>query len=191
MAIPLHQLAARNPDSGLLNVIVDTPKGSRNKYKYDEKDGLWRLSKVLPLGASFPFDFGFIPSTRGGDGDPLDVLVLSDEPAFPGCIMPARLIGILEAEQTQEGKTIRNDRLIAVLETPSNPPAFRALEELSPQRLAEIEHFFISYNEMEGRQFKPLGRHGPERAQKVMEAALRGRVPARRGSGKARRRSKK
>jgi inorganic pyrophosphatase len=84
MTFLLHQLPARQPDSGLFNVIVDTPKGSRNKYKYDEKQGLWRLSKVLPLGASFPFDFGFIPSTRGEDGDPLDalVLVLSMSPPF-------------------------------------------------------------------------------------------------------------
>jgi inorganic pyrophosphatase len=120
MAVLLTQLPAWNPDSGLLNVVVDTPKGHRNKYKYDETQGLWRLSKVLPLGASFPFDFGFVPSTRGEDGDPVDVLVLLDEPSFPGCIVPARLIGILEAEQTQEGKTIRNDRLVAVVETPYN-----------------------------------------------------------------------
>jgi inorganic pyrophosphatase len=122
------------------------PKGRRNKYKYDEAQGQWRLSKVLPLGASFPFDFGFIPSTRGEDGDPVDVLVLLDEPAFPGCVVSARLIGILEAEQTQGGKTVRNDRLVAVVETPYNPPALHTLQELSPQCLAEVEHFFIAYN---------------------------------------------
>lgn len=191
MAVLLHQIAARNPDSGLWNVIVDTPKGSRNKYKYDEADGLWRLSKVLPLGASFPFDFGFIPSTRGEDGDPLDVLVLLDEPAFPGCIVPARLIGILEAEQTQEEKTIHNDRLVAVIETPYNPPAFHTLEEMNPQDLIEIEHFFVSYNQMEGREFRPLGRHGPERAQQVMEAAMWPRVSGHRGASKSRSRAKK
>ena len=191
MAISLHQVAARNQDSGLWNVVVDTPKGSRNKYKYDEKDGLWKLSKVLPLGASFPFDFGFIPSTRGEDGDPLDVLVLLDEPAFPGCIVPARLIGIFEAEQTQAGKTIRNDRFVAVIETPYNPPAFQSLEELHPQALAEIEHFFISYNQMEGRQFRPLGRHGPDRAQKMMETAMLSHTPVRKGAGKSRNRAKK
>ena len=191
MAALLTQLPAWNPDSGLLNVVVDTPKGRRNKYKYDEAQGLWRLSKVLPLGASFPFDFGFIPSTRGEDGDPVDVLVLLDEPAFPGCIVPARLIGILEAEQTQEGKTIRNDRLVAVVETPYNPPAFHTLQELSPQCLAEVEHFFIAYNHMEGRQFKPLGRHGPEKAQAALEAALLGRARVRSGAGKSRSRSKK
>jgi inorganic pyrophosphatase len=187
----LHQIAARNPESGLWNVVIDAPQGSRNKYKYDEAEGLWRLSKVLPLGASFPFDFGFIPSTRGEDGDPLDVLVLLETPTFPGCIVPARLIGLLEAEQTQTGKTIRNDRFVAVIETPFNPPAFRALEEMSAQSLAEIEHFFISYNQMEGRQFTPLGRHGPERAQQVMEAALHPRAAGRRGARKVRSRATK
>ena len=186
MMTPLTQLPARNPDSGLLNVIVDTPKGSRNKYKYDEEHDLWRLSKVLPLGASFPFDFGFLPSTRGEDGDPVDVLVLLDEPAVPGCVVPARLIGVLEAEQTQAGKTIRNDRLVAVVETPYNPPLFQSLEEMSPQSLDELEHFFISYNQMEGRQFKPLGRHGPEKARKILEAAMSQRAPVRRGTEKPR-----
>jgi inorganic pyrophosphatase len=152
--------------------VVDTPKGSRNKYKYDAKAGIWRLSKVLPLGASFPFDFGFVPCTRGGDGDSMDVLVLSEESAFVGCVMPARLIGVLEAEQTENGKTERNDRLVAVIETPHNPPPFRSLEELGKQRIEEIEHFFISYNEMEGREFKSLGQRGPERAKAILDAAL-------------------
>jgi inorganic pyrophosphatase len=185
MGTPLHQLPTRNPDSGLLNVIVEAPKGCRNKYKYDEQHGLWRLSKVLPLGASFPFDFGFLPSTRGEDGDPVDVLVLLDEPAFPGCIVPARLIGVLEAEQTQAGKTIRNDRLVAVVETPYNPPPFQSLAEMSVQCLDELEHFFISYNQMEGRQFTPLGRHGPEKAQEVLEAVLLASTPERRGAGES------
>ena len=191
MTTLLHQLPTWNPDSGLLNVIVDTPKGCRNKYKYDEEHGLWRLSKVLPLGASFPFDFGFLPSTRGGDGDPVDVLVLLDEPAFPGCIVPARLIGVLEAEQTQEGKTVRNDRLVAVVETPYNPPLFHSLEEMSPQSLDELEHFFISYNQMEGRQFKPLGRHGPEKARQAVEAAMVERSPAGGGVSESHNRAKK
>jgi len=113
----LSQLPARDAASGLLNVVVDSPKGSRNKYKYEEDSGLWRLSKVLPLGMTFPFDFGFVPSTRGQDGEPLDVLILLEEPAFPGCVVPARLIGVLEAEQTEDGRTVRNYRLLAVLET--------------------------------------------------------------------------
>src|SRR3954463_14122202 len=90
--------------SGLLNVVVETPKGSRNKYSFDEESGLFVLKGVLPSGAYFPYDFGFIPSTKGGDGDPLDVLVLMDEPAFPGCLLSARLIGVIEARQTEKGK---------------------------------------------------------------------------------------
>ncbi|HEY7159259.1 MAG TPA: inorganic diphosphatase [Gemmataceae bacterium] len=173
MATSIHELPPVDPDSGRLNVVVDTPKGSRNKYKFDEQNGQWRLSKVLPQGLSFPYDFGFLPSTQGEDGDPLDVLLFMDEPTFPGCIVPARLIGILEAEQTEDGKTIRNDRLVAVVETPYNPAEFHSLEEVSRQRLDEIEHFFVSYNQMEGRQFKPLARRGADQAQKLLEKATK------------------
>src|SRR5918912_4248095 len=95
-------------DGGELNVIIETPKGSRNKFDYDEETGLFKIGGVLPAGASFPFDFGFVPSTVGGDGDPLDVLVLMDDPAFPGCLVAARLIGVIQAEQTEkDGKTER------------------------------------------------------------------------------------
>jgi len=174
MAIALNKLPARDSETGRFNVVVDTPKGSRNKYKYDEKAQIWRLSKMLPLGASFPFDFGFIPSTKAEDGDPVDVLVLSEEPAFAGCVLPAVLIGIIEAEQTEKEKTVRNDRLIAVIETPHNPPPVRSLEELGEQRLAEIEHFFVAYNEMEGREFKVIRRRGAKEAEAMLESALIG-----------------
>ncbi len=169
----LLELEAKEPKSDLLRVVVETPKGSRNKFKYDEKLGIFTLHKVLPLGAFFPYDFGFVPSTRGDDGDPLDVLVVMDEPAFPGCVVPARLLGVIEAKQTAKGKTTRNDRLIAVLETPVNPPEVRSLEEWSKTRLDELEHFFISYNEMEGRQFKPIGRQGPKRALELLDEGIR------------------
>ncbi|HEY7428313.1 MAG TPA: inorganic diphosphatase [Gemmataceae bacterium] len=174
MATSVNELPTVDPESGRLNVVVDTPKGSRNKYKFDEQHGQWRLSKVLPQGLSFPYDFGFLPSTRGEDGDPVDVLLLMDEPAFPGCVVSARLIGVLEAEQTEDGKTVRNDRLVAVVETPYNPAEFHSLEEVSRQRLDEIEHFFVSYNQMEGRQFKPLGRRGADHAWELLAEATEG-----------------
>src|SRR5262249_30782823 len=155
-----------------LNVVIDTPKGSRNKYKFDEPSGQWCLSKVLPQGACFPFDFGFVPSTAADDGDPLDVLLVADEPVFTGCVVPARLIGVLEAEQTEKGKTIRNDRLIAVVETAYNPPRYRALEEVESRLLDEIEHFFTAYNRAEGREFRPLGRGGPDRASELLKQAM-------------------
>jgi len=179
MIAHISKLPAVDPETGRLNVVIDTPKGCRNKYKFDERNGLWRLSKMLPQGMSFPCDFGFIPSTRGEDGDPIDVLVFMDEPAFLGAIVPAQLIGVLEAEQTEDGKTIRNDRLVAVIETPFNPAEFRSLDDVNRQRVEEIEHFFVSYNEAEGRRFKPLARRGPDRARELLDQASRGRRTSR------------
>src|SRR4051812_24026807 len=101
----------------LVDAVIETPRGCRNKFKYDEEADGYRLGSVLPSGLSFPYDFGFFPKTRAQDGDPLDVLILMDESAFPGCIVTTRLIGVLEAEQTEKKKTVRNDRLIAVAES--------------------------------------------------------------------------
>src|SRR6202035_280241 len=98
----------------LCKAIIETPKGRRNKFDYDPHFGLFKLGGVLPEGLAFPFDFGFIPSTLGDDGDPLDVLVLMDEPAHVGCLLDVRIIGVIEAEQTKGGKTEVNDRLLAV-----------------------------------------------------------------------------
>src|SRR5690242_12726155 len=191
MATPVNELPAVDPDSGRLNVVVETPRGCRNKYKYDAEHGQWRLSKVLPQGMSFPSDFGFIPSTQAEDGDPLDVLLLMDEPAFPGCVVPARLIGVLEAEQTEKGKTVRNDRLVAVVETPYNPAEYHSLEEVNRQRLDEIEDFFVAYNKVEGRQFKPLARHGADRGRELVQRATRRPGTEVNGAGRSRGRARK
>ncbi len=169
---PLSSLDAFAPDSTDLHVIIETPQGSRNKFSYDEEHGLFKLGGVLPAGASFPFDFGFVPSTVGGDGDPLDVLVLMDAPAFPGCLVVSRLLGVIEAEQTEDGVTERNDRLIAVASKARNHREMQSLAQLSDNLVAEIEHFFVSYNESKGKEFKPLGRFGPERARRVVEAGI-------------------
>jgi inorganic pyrophosphatase len=173
MATPWTKLEPTDRDTGKVRVVVEAPMRSRNKYKLDEDFGLFVLDKVLPLGASFPFDFGFIPRTQGEDGDPLDVLLLGDEPTFPGCVVLARLIGVVEAEQTDKGETVRNDRLIAATDVRYHPAAFESLEQLGKGRVDEIEHFFISYNHIEGRQFKPIGRHGPARAQRLLEEGIR------------------
>lgn len=156
-------------ETGYVNAIIDTPKGSRNKFKYDEQLRLFKLGGPLPLGNVFPFDFGFIPSTKGEDGDALDILVLMDEPAFPGCLVPAKLIGIIEAEQTEAGETMRNDRLIAVAADSHNHSGIRFLGDLPANLLHEIERFFISYNETKGKKFKVLDHHGPERALDLVE----------------------
>src|SRR5919112_451298 len=161
-------------DEGDLNVVIETPKGSHNKYNYDAKTGLFKLGGVLPAGASFPFDFGFVPSALGGDGDPLDVLVLMDEPAFTGCLVHVRLVGVVEAEQTErDGETTRNDRLIGVAADSRLLGRVRTLEHLGPDLLEEIEHFFVSYNDIKGKVFKPLGRFGPERARELVAEGMK------------------
>jgi inorganic pyrophosphatase len=169
---PIDALDAFDAESGDLNVIIETPKGSRNKFKYDEAHHLFKLGGVLPAGAVFPFDFGFVPATLGGDGDPLDVLLLMDEPAFAGCLVAARLIGVIEAEQTEDGQTERNDRLIAVAADSRNHRDVRALDQLNANLLDEIEHFFVSYNAAKGKEFKPQGRSRPDRARELVEEGI-------------------
>jgi len=167
----LDRLAAFDPDSGELNAVIDTPQGSRNKFKFDEQHRLFKLSGVLPAGAVFPYNFGYVPGTQGGDGDPVDVLVLMDEPVFVGCLVPARLIGAIEAEQTEEGKTTRNDRLIAVAADSHNHRDVRSLSDLNDHLLQEIEHFFVSYNSVKGKRFRPLGRVGAREAERMVRKA--------------------
>ncbi|MFL6540762.1 MAG: inorganic diphosphatase [Chthoniobacterales bacterium] len=169
----LSKLPLFDKETGNLLVIVDTPKGSRNKFAWDEKRRLFELTGILPAGAVFPYDFGFIPKTRGGDGDPLDVLILMDEPAFTGCLVATRLLGVIEAEQTEKGKTQRNDRLIAVSASSRTNGHLKTLGDLNDKLIDEIEHFFISYNAAKGKKFKPLGRFGPERARKLVMKSKR------------------
>ncbi len=160
-------------ESGELNVIVDTPKGSRNKYKFDEDLGLFRLGGVLAVGHTFPFDFGYIPGTLGGDGDPLDVLILMDEPAFVGCLIQSRLIGVIEARQTEDGKTEVNHRLIGVAANARAHSDVKSLNDLNKTLIDEIEHFFVSYNEAKGKKFELLGRGGAQKAKRIVEEGIK------------------
>jgi inorganic pyrophosphatase len=177
-AIRLHKMNFEamppfDPKSGAVHVIIDTPKGNRNKFSWSEKWKLFEMSGVLPAGAIFPFDFGFIPRTRGGDGDPLDVLVLMDEPGTVGCLVRTRLLGVIEAEQTEEGETSRNDRLIGVAVKSRIDSDYKTLDDLSEKLVDEIEHFFVSYNAAKGKKFEPLGRFGPERARQLVKQSMR------------------
>ena len=160
-------------EHGTLLVVIDTPKGSRNKFAFDDELGVFMLGGVLPAGAVFPFDFGYVPRTRAGDGDPVDVLVLMDEPAFVGCVVPARLIWVIEAEQTEAGETTRNDRLLAVAKSSRNHRDVRTVNDLHGNLVDEIEHFFVSYNESKGKEFRVLKRGGARRAETVLKGAMR------------------
>jgi inorganic pyrophosphatase len=160
-------------DGNYLNAVIETPMGSHAKYSYDPATRLFKLSTILPAGAVFPYNFGFVPSTRGADGDPLDVLVMMDAAAHPGCLIPSLLIGVIEAEQTEKnGKSERNDRLIAVASHCPTYGQVQSIDELCGQLVAQIEYFFVAYNKVHGKKFKPLGRHGPKRAQRLVQLGI-------------------
>jgi inorganic pyrophosphatase len=142
---------------GLLQVIVETPAGSRNKFAYDPEQGIFALKKVLPAGMVFPYDFGFLPKTIAPDGDPIDVLLLMDEPAFPGCAVRARLVGVIEGEQLDGKDKIRNDRLVAVAEVNHQYANIKRLKDLPGKWMKEVQDFFVNYHSLEGKKYRLLG----------------------------------
>ena len=171
--IPLNRLPPYDAAGRHWRVVVETPGGSRNKYKYVEELSAFILDGILPEGMSFPYDFGFLPATLAADGDPLDVLLLMDEPAFSGCVVPSRLIGVFEAEQTErDGKVLRNDRLVAVPVKCRPCSDYSSLLDVNGDRLHEIGEFFVSYNRVRGRQFRVLDVAGPQRAEALARAGL-------------------
>jgi inorganic pyrophosphatase len=169
-----HRLQTYSDDSKkTVYTVVETVRGSRNKYKWDAELEAFTLSGVLYAGASFPYDFGFVPSTLAEDGDPVDVLLLMDEAAFVGAVVAARVVGVIEAEQTEERETTRNDRLIAVAEKSQLYRDVQTLDDLSEAVLDGIVHFFVSYNAFRGKTFTPLGRYGPKRAAVLIDEGVR------------------
>lgn len=134
-----------------MDIIVETPKGSQQKYTFDKTARLFRFSKVLAPGLVFPFDFGFIPGTQGEDGDPLDVMVLSEYQGFPGCIMDVRIVGCLPAVQTNAKRSYRNDRYIGILEQSTAYDRIMSLEELPAALIDGIKLFFSTYLQAEGK----------------------------------------
>ena len=159
-------------DDPLLHVVVETPQGSRHKLAFDERLGLFRVKKVLPLGLAFPFDFGFVPSTRAGDGDPLDVLVLLDGPTAPGVLVEVRAVGVIQAEQCEgEGPITRNDRVIAVAPVSPRHRDVRALDDLGARTVEEIERFLVSYQAALGTTVVLQGRGDAAAARALAQAA--------------------
>lgn len=160
----------KRKEEGSINVVIETPKGSRNKYNWDEEEKVFWLKKILPAGAVFPFDFGFIPATKGEDGDPIDVLVIMDEPAFPGCWLECRIIGALKAKQTErDGSVVQNDRFIGVSVLSHLYKGLKDIDALNSNLREEIQQFFISYNSLAGKIFKPEGWADKNEARTLIE----------------------
>jgi inorganic pyrophosphatase len=154
-------------------IVVETPKGRRNKFDYDPEIQAFTLGGLLAEGLSFPYDFGFIPSTLGEDGDPLDVMILMDEPAHVGCVLQVRIVGVIEAEQTEDGKKTTNDRLIAVAVHSYNHENIRSISEINKSIIDQVGEFFVTYNKSRGKRFKVIGTHGPSRAMKLVEEGIK------------------
>ncbi|HEY4676287.1 MAG TPA: inorganic diphosphatase [Candidatus Angelobacter sp.] len=154
-----------------VQVVIETPKGSRNKYAWDPDQQIFALKKVLPEGMAFPYDFGFIPSTKGEDGDPIDILVLMDQPVFTGCLVKTRLIGVIEGQQTEKGKSHRNDRLLAVAESSHTHSDINSINDLNKELLKELERFLVNYHSNDGTEFKVLARRGPNAATACLKNA--------------------
>lgn len=158
---------------GNIQVVIETPRGSRNKYAFDPEQRMFQLKKVLPEGMAFPHDFGFVPSTKADDGDPVDVLILMDEPAFPGCLLKARLIGIIEGIQSEDGKKERNDRLLAVAASSHTHSDVKSIDDLNQSMLKELEKFLVNYHLNDGEKFKVLACKGPQAAAKHLKQKKR------------------
>ena len=159
---------------GSVNVVVETPRGSQAKFKYDPETGAIMLSRPLPAGVVYPYDWGYIPSTRAADGDPIDVMVLWDGTSFPGVVLASRLIGVLRVEQagTQPGRRERNDRLFAL---PIKAPRCAHVQTIFdlPERVRlEIEQFFQTVVAFEGKDLRLLGFEGKDQADRVLRAAV-------------------
>jgi inorganic pyrophosphatase len=161
-------------DDGNHLAVIEASAESRSKFKFEPEYGAFVLHGVLPTGTSFPYAFGFIPSTLGEDGDPLDIIVLSDEPPPVGTIVPARVIAILEAEQREKGeKRIRNDRLLAVAAKSERYSRWRKRNDVETSILDRIASFFEFYHAEQGKEFKPLGWKSARTARELIEEGRR------------------
>ena len=160
-------------DKQLFRVIIETPKGSRNKFAFNEDEHIFELKKVLPAGMAFPYDFGFVPSTLAEDGDPVDVLVLMDEPAFPGCVLSCRPLGVIEGEQGKKKDKERNDRIIAVEKDAHSWADIKTIDDLGKQFRDELKEFFVNYHDLSGNEYRVLDVKGPDQARKLVKSKMR------------------
>ncbi|HEY4414450.1 MAG TPA: inorganic diphosphatase [Verrucomicrobiae bacterium] len=168
----IEKLEAFDKKEKYVNVIVETPKGSRVKLAFSFVSGLFEFKRALPEGLQFPLNFGFIPGTLGEDGDPLDILILNEEPLVSGCLVKTRLLGIIKAEQTgKDGTRCRNDRLIGIGVDENDATNFQRV--LDEKILLQIEFFFRAYNRLDGKKFQIKGTGGINAAKKTIVAGQR------------------
>jgi len=173
LADPTRLKPFDSDDKKMLRVVIETPKGSRNKFAFNPDERVFELKKVLPSGMTFPYDFGFVPSTEADDGDPVDVLVLMDEPAFPGCVLSCRPIGVIEGEQGNKKNKERNDRIVAVEQDAHSWEDIKTIDDLGKQFAKELEEFFVNYHRLSGKRYRVIGLKGPDQARKLVREGMR------------------
>lgn len=140
-----------------ITAIIECPKGINHKLSFDPASRAIKLKKILPAGLVFPYDFGLIPGTKGEDGDPLDVIILSEISGFPGLEIECRIVGALQCLQTERnGETMRNDRFLAVAEVSNTHANVKDLKDLPLDMVSQIEEFFKNYNAQAGKHFKVI-----------------------------------
>lgn len=165
---PWHDLSYGANAPNELQVYIEIPKGSRNKYELDKESGLLRLDRILYSSVHYPGDYGFIPRTLADDDDPLDVLVITTEATFPGCLMDVRPIGVFEMSDDKG----LDEKILCVPLTDPLRSAYTSLTNVRPHYLREVEHFFAIYKELEGKKTEMLGLADVDRAREVITGCM-------------------
>jgi inorganic pyrophosphatase len=159
-----------NVTEGICRIVIETPRGSRSKYTWDSGVRAFELSGLLPVGMSFPLDFGMVPATLADDGDPLDILVIGDEPAVVGCVVDVRILGVIKAKQTERGRTYRNDRLIGRVALSVSYEHANHVDDLGRPFVEHLGRWFTNYNTLKGKGFEVLSIDGPDDAIALIQA---------------------
>lgn len=169
----LHELPLFD-EAGRVRVVVEVPRGSGLKLKYDDVLGIFTWSRALPLGVVYPYDFGFLPQTLAGDGDALDALVLAEVASYPGVVVPARVIGALRVEQMRDGQPIkRNDRIVAVPVNAHRWSEVRDIGDVAQRLLDELQAFFAASLALTGKNVRFCGWADAAEAERLLADAHR------------------
>ncbi|WP_448564347.1 inorganic diphosphatase [Trichothermofontia sp.] len=164
----LNRIPAQ-PKPGLINVLIEIPAGSRNKYEFDKDLNAFALDRVLYSSVQYPYDYGFVPNTLADDGDPLDGMVMMDQPTFPGCVITARPIGMLLMVDGGD----RDEKILCVPDKDPRYAEVKSLKDVASHRLDEIAEFFRTYKNLEKKVTEILGWEDVDRVAPLVEACVR------------------